>query len=184
MEFTEVHMRLLSKGDRKAFYVLYENFFVSLCIFARGYSMSREDAEDVVQDVFCKLYEGRRLFENISSLKSYLYRAVKNGCLNYIRDEERRKNREGYFYDEQDEEHTFFDEILENEVYRELQQLLEELPPQCRNIFERTLQGETSEKIAEALHLSVETVKTQRKKAKRILRERYSTLYKSFSILF
>lgn len=56
---------------------------------------------------FCKLYEGRRLFENISSLKSYLYRAVKNGCLNYIRDEERRKNREGYFYDEQDEEHTF-----------------------------------------------------------------------------
>ena len=47
-----------------------------------------------------------------------------------------------------------------------------------------SLSGDTSEKIAADLKLSVETVKTQRKKAKRILRERYALLFKTFGILF
>lgn len=184
MEFTELHIKALVKGDREAFLLLYQNFFVALCVFARGYHMEKEEAEDIVQDVFCKLYDERYLFVDISSLKSYLYSAVKNGCLNYVRDEKRRKSREAHFCDEMDDERTFFNDIIENEVYRELRMLLEELPPQCRNIFERTLQGATSEEIAHVLNLSVETVKTQRKKAKRILRERYILLYKTFGILF
>lgn len=64
------------------------------------------------------------------------------------------------------------------------QTIAEELPEQCKNIFQRTLSGDTSEKIAADLKLSVETVKTQRKKAKRILRERYTLLFKTFGILF
>lgn len=184
MELSESHIRALSKGDREAFYLLYENFFVALCIFARQFSLGKEDSEDVVQDVFCKLYDERHFFDNISSLKSYLYASVRNGCLNYIRDEGRRKKRESYFYEEQDCERTFFNEIVENEVYRELRTLLDELPSQCKNIFEQVLQGATSEEIAQVLHLSVETVKTQRKKAKRILRERYKFLYEIFGVLF
>lgn len=61
--------------------------------------------------------------------------------------------------------------------------LLQELPPQCKIIFERALEGATSEEIARELSLSVETVKTQRKKAKRILREKYALLYKLYSVL-
>ncbi|WP_455510003.1 RNA polymerase sigma factor [Butyricimonas paravirosa] len=184
MELTESHIRLLSKGDRKAFRLLYENFFIALCIFARGFHLEREEAEDIVQEVFCKLYDERHLFTNVSSLKSYLYSSIKNGCLNYIRGEKRRKDRESHYYDDVDEERTFFNDIVESEVYRELKMLMDELPPQCRNIFERVLQGATSEEIAEALQLSVETVKTQRKKAKQILRERYNLLYNIFGILF
>ena len=77
-----------------------------------------------------------------------------------------------------------YNSALENEIYRQLKLLLEELPEQCKNIFQRTLSGDTSEKIAADLKLSVETVKTQRKKAKRILRERYTLLFKTFGILF
>lgn len=183
MELTDAHIKALVRGDRKAFLLLYENFFVALCVFARNYSVEKEEAEDIVQDVFCRLYDERHRFVNVSSLKSYLYTSVRNGCLNYLRSEKRRKDRESHYYDEVDGERTFLDDIMESEVYRQLKVLLDELPPQCKNIFERALQGATSEEIAATLHLSVETVKTQRKKAKKILRDRYTLLYDVFGIL-
>ena len=117
-------------------------------------------------------------------LKSYLYTAVRNRSFNYLRDEKRRSIREAQFLNNLKAEEEGYNSALENEIYRQLKLLLEELPEQCKNIFQRTLSGDTSEKIAADLKLSVETVKTQRKKAKRILRERYTLLFKTFGILF
>lgn len=178
MELSELDINALSKGKKEAFFILYKKFFIALCIFAQKFSIEKEVAEDIVQEVFYKLYEDHQIFHNINTLKSYLYTSVKNNCLNYIRDEKRRKQRESYFYDEIYNDNTVFNNaIIENETYRELYLLLNELPPQCKAIFERVIQGETSETIAAAMHLSIETVKTQRKKAKHILRERYKHLF-------
>lgn len=184
MELRDDQIRALANGDRQAFLSLYESFFPALCYFARNMVHSREEAEDIVQEVFYRLYDDPCHFNNISSLKSYLYGAVRNGCLNYAREQKRRRTREEKFLEDMHDERIFFDNIIETELFRQMQQLLKELPPQCRNIFERTLEGATSEQIAAALNISVETVKTQRKKAKRILRERYALLYKIFGILF
>ena len=96
----------------------------------------------------------------------------------------RRSIREAQFLNNLKAEEEGYNSALENEIYRQLKLLLEELPEQCKNIFQHTLSGDTSEKIAADLKLSVETVKTQRKKAKRILRERYTLLFKTFGILF
>ena len=172
MELFELDINALSKGKKEAFFILYKKFFVALCLFAQKFSIGKEAAEDIVQEIFYKLYEERQIFHNILTLQSYLYSSVKNSCLNYIRDEKRRKLRESYYCDEiYNNDTTFINDVIENEVYRELYQFLDELPPQCRVIFERVLQGETSETIAKSMHLSIETVKTQRKKAKHILRE-------------
>ena len=184
MEFTDSEIKALTKGDTKVFRKLYESFFVALCVFARNYSLEKEEAEDVVQEIFCRIYDDRMLFAELNSLKSYLYSAVRNRCLNYLRDKKRRHNHEACFLDTLKEGENWSDQALENEIYRQLNILLEELPPQCRNIFQRTLNGDTSEKIATDLGLSIETIKTQRKKAKKLLRERYALLYKTFGILF
>ena len=184
MEFSDSEVRLLAHGNIKIFHKLYEHFFVALCVFARNYDLEREETEDVVQEVFCRLYDEHKLFENLSALKSWLYTAVRNRCLNHIRNEKRRQQREAQFITDLHSEAENYDLAFENEVYRQLQLLLEELPFQCRNIFQRTLNGDTSEKIAFELNLSVETVKNQRKKAKKILRERYALLFKTFGILF
>ena len=181
--FTEQHICLLRIGNKEAFHLLYDNFFIALCLFARHFNISKEEAEDLVQDVFCKLYHDQELPANLNAFKSYLYTSVRNRCLNFLRAEKRRKNNESIFYNLQHED-FFFDRIVESELGRQLHLLLNELPPQCKNIFERTLNGDTSEKIASDLNLSVETVKTQRKKAKKILRERYSLLNKIFGFLF
>lgn len=183
MEFTEQEIKALAKGDRYAFQKLYQDFFVPLCVFAENFDMEPQEAEDAVQEVFCKIYYDPSLLEGILTLKSYLYSAVRNRCLNYLRNEKRRRNREGQFMKQLEDERFYADQVIENEVYRQLKQLLEELPPQCRNIFQRSLNGDTSEKIARDLNLSVETVKTQRKKAKRILRERYTLLFNLFGML-
>lgn len=183
MELDEYEIRALGKGDTKVFCKLYEAFFVALCVFARNFSLEREEAEDIVQETFCRLYDDRLSFSNLSALKTYLYTVVRNRCLNYIRDESRRHDRETQFLSNLEEDH-FYDLALENEIYRQMSLLLEELPPQCRNIFLRTLNGDTSEKIASELNLSIETIKTQRKKAKKILRERYRLLFHTFGILF
>lgn len=166
MELFELDINALSKGKKEAFFILYKKFFVALCLFAQKFSIEKEAAEDIVQEIFYKLYEERQIFHNILTLQSYLYSSVKNSCLNYIRDEKRRKLRESYYCDEiYNNDTTFINDVIENEVYRELYQLLDELPPQCRVIFERVLQGETSETIAKSMHLSIETVKTQPEKS-------------------
>ena len=183
MNKSELDINALSKGNTETFYILYKKFFIALCIFAQKFSIEKEAAEDIVQEIFYKLYEEHQTFHDILTLQSYLYTSVKNSCLNYIRNEKRRKLRESYYYDEiYNNETTFINNTIENEVYRELYQLLDELPPQCRAIFERVLQGETSELIAKAMHLSIETVKTQRKKAKHILKERYKLLFNIIGI--
>ncbi|PKP07508.1 MAG: RNA polymerase subunit sigma-24 [Bacteroidetes bacterium HGW-Bacteroidetes-5] len=178
MIFSEADIPLLAKGDKKAFLCLYESFFVSLCSFIRSYGLSDDESKDIVQELFCNLYKSK-LPTNITAFKSYIYNAVRNRALNFIRDERRRRNHEGAFSILLDES-VLFDKIVENELYNEVRRLLCEMPPQCKNIFTRVLNGDTSEKIAADLDLSVETVKTQRKKAKRLIRERYSPIYRSF----
>ncbi len=182
MIFSEVHIPLLKRGDKKAFLYLYEDYFVSLCSFIRGYGLSEDESKDIVQEVFCNLHKSN-LPAGLQQFRAYLYQAVRNRAINYIRDERRRRNHEGIYTDLLDES-LLFDKIVENELYKEVRRLLAELPPQCKNIFTRVLNGDTSEKIASDLDLSVETVKTQRKKAKRIIRERYSLIYRSFLLFF
>lgn len=152
------------------------------------FSIGKEAAEDIVQEIFYKLYEERQIFHNILTLQSYLYSSVKNSCLNYIRDEKRRKLRESYYCDEiYNNDTTFINDVIENEVYRELYQLLDELPPQCRVIFERVLQGETSETIAKSMHLSIETVKTQPEKSQTYTKRTLQIIiqyYRNLSIIF
>jgi RNA polymerase sigma-70 factor (ECF subfamily) len=179
MKFLEAHIGLLSEGDKKAFLLLYENYFVSLCLFIRSFGLSKEESEDIVQEVFCKLNKNYSLPGNLNAFRSYLYTSAKNKCLNLIRDKKRRKNYEETFYSLQDEL-LIFDKIVENELYRQMHLFISEMPFQCRNIFRRALNGDTSEKIALDLNLSVETVKTQRKKAKKILKERYLLLYRTY----
>ena len=92
MELFELDINALSKGKKEAFFILYKKFFVALCLFAQKFSIGKEAAEDIVQEIFYKLYEERQIFHNILTLQSYLYSSVKNSCLNYIRDEKRRNS--------------------------------------------------------------------------------------------
>ena len=79
-------LRLLNKGNKSGLKDLFDLMYKPLCIFAYKYINSHDVCEDIVQDIFIKFWENQS-YKNITiKLSSYLYKSVRNSCLNYIRD--------------------------------------------------------------------------------------------------
>ena len=125
---------LINKGHVQAFTNFYNQFFKKLLLAADQYVKDMHVAEEIVQDVFLKIWEVPENLEKIVSLKSYLYRSVINAGINYVN---RQKNI--------DEHHkklalNFTDEYLieldeENELVVLLHHEIEKLPLQCKKVF-------------------------------------------------
>lgn len=80
-------------GDASAFAVLFERYYDALCAFAGGYAASEAEAEEIVEDVFVRVWELRERLEVRESLKTYLYTATRNRALNRLRDDRVRLRR-------------------------------------------------------------------------------------------
>ena len=81
-------IRLIQRGDREAFGVLFNQYYTPLCAYAVTILKFTETAEDVVQETFIKLWEARDSFSVEVSLRAYLFRSVHNNCISYIRNQE------------------------------------------------------------------------------------------------
>lgn len=154
--------------------------YKDLCIYAYYYLKDIKEAEDVVQDIFVKIMEHGKLDE-IKNAPSYLKIAVKNASLKKIqikkkqRGQEQFISKESLFYTEQNTEAQEL-EALKNKV--ELYKQIDMLPKQCRKIFLLcVLDGLKYNEAAEILDISVNTVKTQIKKAFKILRHSLKRIY-------
>lgn len=75
----------LGAGDDYAFKILFEKYYASLCAFAANFVNDPDVAEDIVQEIFFKLYTDKPTFDAVIALKSYLYLVTKNQCLNYLK---------------------------------------------------------------------------------------------------
>lgn len=166
----------INAGERRAFHELFGEYYRSLVVFAMRYVGAKEDAEDVVQDLFVSIWEKGEKFLSVRSLHTFLYNSVRNTCLNLLK---HRKVEEKYLnysmmFEEFSEDNDY--EVLEDELYRRLFQVIEELPPRCREVFMLHLEGRKNEEIAGLLEISLLTVKTQKKKALRYIRERLGAI--------
>jgi len=152
------------KGNIEAFNMLFKSHYKSLCISALVLLKDQEQAEDVVQDVFLKVWAKRKELENIANINGYLYTSVKNACL-----DELRKVR---FTDDiveveiSDDAADPFHSVRLKELNQQLQLASQSLPAQCREIFERVfLDGKKYQEVADELGVSINTIKTQLKRA-------------------
>jgi RNA polymerase sigma-70 factor (ECF subfamily) len=163
----------IRKGDRKAFEQVFRAYYAALVRFALEILKDQDAAEDRVQEVFVKLWERREKIEIQTSLKAYLYMAVKNHCLNKLKTEARTQ----WMDDEQESEiHSGLaatDARVQTKLMAShIDQAIEMLPPRCALIFKMSRFEEKSYKeIAEALDLSVKTVEHQMGKALFLLRK-------------
>ncbi|MBN2521253.1 MAG: RNA polymerase sigma-70 factor [Bacteroidales bacterium] len=177
------NIELLSRiklGDEKYFEVIFKKFYIGLCYFAFDYVQSKENAEDIVSGVFHKLWENRENLDKNLLIKSYLYKTIQNQCINYLRHksvkEKYKQTITNEFKMNNDLEQIGNDDIHSNIVALELQNKINEainsLPKQCREIFELNRFKKLKYKeIAELLNLSVKTVETQMYRALIKLRE-------------
>jgi RNA polymerase sigma-70 factor len=165
-----------------AFRELFRMFYRYLVLYAMRYVRQQEVAEDVVQEVFVAVWESDKEYNSYHGFRAFLYDAVKNKCLNYLKHQEVERRHTAIMMQEQEEDDEDY-RLMREEMYRELHRAVALLPDRCRAVFELHLQGKKNEEIASTLRLSVETVKTQKKKAMHFLRERLGELYHILVVL-
>jgi len=164
---------LASTGNEAAFECFFKTYYQSLLRYA--YVLLRDEmmAEEMVQQVFYKLWEKREKLAIHTSGKAFLYKAVHNECLNHIKREKHKRVHQQYVTAMDTEEST--DPLLLTELQAKLQKAMTELPEQCRNIFYlNRIEGLKYREVAEELGLSVKTIETQISKALKILRKKLS----------
>jgi RNA polymerase sigma-70 factor (ECF subfamily) len=133
-----------------------------------------DEAEDSVQKIFCTLWDKRAEIEVQTSLKSYLYRAVHNHCINSLKHEKVKVTYKSDFLHTSEEAYDSTNShIAQGELAAALARAVEQLPEQCRNVFELSrVECLTYPEIAERLKISRNTVENHMCKALRLLREK------------
>ena len=110
-----------SRGDEKAFRVLYDKYVVALRYFAAKYLNEDTMIDDVVQDAFVDLWEKRVDFRGEYAVKAYLYKAVRNDCLNLMRHQQVEDKYARRVVMEGEDSESFLDRILESEIFQPFQ---------------------------------------------------------------
>jgi RNA polymerase sigma-70 factor, ECF subfamily len=177
LEFQLTHTNeaaALRRGDEAAFDAVFRAHYAPLCRYATGLTDGDPDeAEDLVQQAFVKLWEKRDTLDFNWSVKAYLYKMVHNTALNRLRHQQTKQKYQQYnlalpLENAQEQPQDTLPELRER-----LQEALNELPPQCRNVFELSRFEELKyREIAELLDISIKTVETQMGKALRLMRLR------------
>ena len=165
---------LLKQGGEKAFEWLFKEHFKSLHAYAYTFLKDDEMAEEIVQNVFCRIWEKRELLKTDGSLKAYLYRAVHNESLNYLK-HQKVKASFGVYYagQQQDEDEQVSHKVAAAELQKHIDVAMSELPQQCRIIFQLSRFEQLKyQQIADHLGLSIKTVENQMGKALRMMRQK------------
>lgn len=174
-------LRKLEEGDNGAFERLFGAYYPALCSFAESYVEDGAAAEDVVQDVFLRLWEDRPSFESVAGLKSWLYLLTKNRCLNVLK---HRRVEANYAAEQEKENMTFFfNRIVEQELLTLLREVVKELPEQTRRVFELVMEGLDNAEIAERLGLTMDAVKAHKKRGRQFLKGRLDGIVSLLLIL-
>ena len=176
-------VRGINKKNKIAWEKLYDDFFVPLCNYSYKITLDTEVAQDIVQDIFIKLWESEITFPEFKSFSIYMYRATHNNSLKHLRDKNKDNNRLESYKDEQDTlSLDAFSDIVEEEVIRKLRTLIEQLPKARQEIIIMSLRGNSPQDIADELGLSINTVKQQKYRAYNYIRKHlYSDNFCLFS---
>lgn len=162
----------LNEGKEKALEEIYRLYFHALCAFGSRYVQEEAAVADIVEEVFIKVWNRRRDFQALYSLRSFMYLAVRNACLNYNRDTGHTMSFElveGQIMNISEEDENF---VIEEEFYRLIRQEIGRLPKSMKRVFDFTLLDMSIPEIARSLGVSENTVRNQRARAREILRER------------
>lgn len=180
----EILITSLINGDEKAYTYLIDTYNNKLCVYANSLIKNIYSAEDIVQNVFIKVWEQRTRLKAEHSIKSFLYKCVYNEFIDSYRKNQSLLSLEKSYHEalnsivlEEDSESLLH---MVNIINKEI----ENLPQKCKEVFVLSKkEGLTNIEIAEHLNLSVKTVEAQITKAFYILRNTLETKVKSFLFL-
>lgn len=154
----------LSQNDTRALKELYDHFGNKLLQLANAIVHSREMAEEIVEDVFIKIWEKRGDFMYVENLKWYLYVTAKNISCNYLRKYGNKKilSLEEVSLPQFQIDVTPEDLMMTGEIIARINRAINDLPPKCRLIFKLVKEDKLKYKeVAALLNISAKTVENQ-----------------------
>lgn len=163
-------VKLLQKGNVAAFDSLFEVYSSKLFGFALKYFKNESDAEELVQEVFVKVWENRQAIQSEFSFKSYLFTIALNQIRKYFN---KKAASLRYLESIQTEPESSDPTVSEDyeSVLRKLNLIIDQMPPRRREIFIKSkLEGKSSKEVAAELNISVGTVDNQVSEALRFIR--------------
>jgi RNA polymerase sigma-70 factor, ECF subfamily len=159
----------LRNGDAQSMELLFRRLYPQLCAFANKFLHNIDEAEEVVQEVFYKIWKNRKNLDENQSVKCYLFTSVKNSCFSVL---EHNKVKDKYaalleyVYITSLNSAVAHDSLIATELEKDFTQALEKLPADCRKIFELSrFEGLKYQEIADRLNISIKTVETQMSRA-------------------
>ncbi|MEL7589360.1 MAG: RNA polymerase sigma-70 factor [Prolixibacteraceae bacterium] len=186
-------IKFIREGKENTFHAVFIAYFEQLEIFAKVYVEDRDVAKDMVQEVFVSLWNKRSSLPENMNLKSYLYQATRNNCLNYLKRLKVQAKYEKRTLDNYNDlllnyealVRLNFDTLSYNELQGALDKAISQLPPKCREVFELSrYEGMKNREIAEKFGISVKAVEGHISKALKHLKDQLKTIYPSGLILF
>lgn len=166
-------------GDVRSFELMFKTYYPRLCTYAFQYTRDWEAARDIVKDFFVSFWEHRETIRINTSLSGYLFRSVKNRCINFLEREKPEKTisleeirwqelKTGEPWSGEYPHGDLLARELEDRIFREI----EKLPDGCREVFTLSrVDGLSHKRIAEQLNVSENTVKSQIYKALKSIRD-------------
>ena len=166
-------LEALEKGDEKAFAYLMHYFFKKLCVYAYSLCKDKDQAEDIVQNVFLKLWKRRESLNNTIKLNGFLYKSVYNEFIDQYRQTKKvillEKKHIDLLSKVVDEEPDSNFEKLVKTINTEI----DNLPPKCKEVVILSKkEGLTNIEIAEFLKISIKSVESHITKAYKIIKDR------------
>ena len=175
MELNEAGtISLLAKRDEKIFEQVFKTHFKNLHAYAFTIVKDEILAEELVQNIFYKLWDRSEKLTISAPIASYLYRAVYNECLNHLKHMKVRSAYQSHALREMTgQTDSSSKKLMLKELESKLDQALQELPEQCRTVFQLSrFEDLKYREIAEKLNISPKTVENQMGKALKILRSK------------
>ncbi|HVU85341.1 MAG TPA: RNA polymerase sigma-70 factor [Puia sp.] len=160
----ELQRRIARYDDQQAYKELFTSLYSYLFQFTKTLVKSKEPAEEIISDVFIKVWEKRKELEKIENLKLYLYVSTRNHAYNYL---DKQKNNATNPLDDVQAEFTsvYFDPeqlLITADMLARIQKAIDQLPPRCKMIFKLTKEdGLKYREVAELLNISIKTVENQ-----------------------
>lgn len=182
MELDSNVIQQFRDGDKKAFSQLFNAYYKPLLKYAFTFLNSAEEAEDIVQQCYIKLWEKRE--QDIhTSIRAMLYKMVHNASLNRVT---QLKVRLEYTKDiQRSGSNDVTDNFVHgNELVQKVNEAIEKLPEQCKRIFKMSrIEEKKYQEIADELKLSIKTIENQMGKALKILRDELKDYLPVFLII-
>lgn len=151
----------IKSGDRVAFNTLFNTHYTPLVRFAFTFLQDKDEAEEVIQDIFVRIWEQRASINITTNIKSYLFSSARNRSINKIKSVQTRQNilSEINQYQTQTGEHGYNESA---ELKTAIEEAIKQLPEKCQTIFLLSREEElTYKQIAQKLNLSEKTIENQ-----------------------